>query len=133
MRSSVEAFEGNAHKINQLWSEIYRLWKQADNHESTKSHNAPDNERHKVIDIYSKLLDLISREADPHDYFFVLRKRAQYYGLTKKFNNALDDLYEEADYAWKTNDNIRAKECQELISQISVWDEAKNGRSNRAG
>lgn len=119
----------NAQEINRLWSEIYSLWKQE---ETNKSQSHLDKECNKVIDIYSKLLDLIGKEANPHDYFFVLRKRAQNYGLIKNFDNALEDLYEEADYAWKKNDQLRIKECQELISQISVWHTAMKGNVGKA-
>ena len=105
-----------SHEINRLWSKIYQQWEKMNN-----SHISPDEACNKVIDIYSKLLTLISEETEPLDYYFVLRKRAQHYSLLNRFDDALDDLYREGDHAWRNNDNLRVKECQELISQISAW------------
>ena len=105
-----------AHEINRLWREIYQSWKEVNN-----SHCVSDKENNKAIVIFSKLLELIDRQANLHDHCFVLRKRAQHYSLTMKFEDALKDLYTERGYYCERHDFLRVKECDELISQISVW------------
>lgn len=110
----------NANKIYYIWKEIYSL------------NNELDRGNDKRIELFSKLLDLIGKETDPHDYFFVLRQRAQHYSLMKNFDTALEDLYREKDYACKVNDNLRAEECQELISRISAWHEATKGNVDQS-
>lgn len=108
--------DASAEEIHHLWQEVYRAWE--------KSHNVNDVSEHnciKTIDIFKKLLGLIDKEKDPHDYCVALRMRAQNYCLMNKFDHALKDLYAERDINSRRNDQLRIKKCEELISQISDW------------
>ena len=101
-------------EIYGLWQEVYRLWD-----ESQISGVVSEKNCNLAIDVISKLLDLVDKEMEPHDYCVALRMRAQNYCLLKKYDSALEDLYKERDLDRKLNDYIRIIKCEELISQIN--------------
>jgi len=104
-----------ASEINLLWLEIYRLWEEAQALDGFSETNCSE-----TIAIFSKLLDLIDKESDPHGYSVALRMRAQHYCLIKKYDEALVDLKIERDLNDRNNDQLRVKKCDELISKINA-------------
>ena len=101
-------------EIYQLWKEVYRLWD-----ESQISGVVSEKSCNMAIDVISKLLALVDKEMDPHDYCVALRMRAQNYCLVKRYDDALEDLYKERDLDRKLNDYLRIIKCEELIKQIN--------------
>ena len=114
----------NAREINRLWSEIYSLWK-----DSIESDDVSKTNCDKAIDIFSVLLELVDKEKDPHDYCVALRMRAQNYCLLKKYDDALNDLHTERKFNGDNNDHLRVKKCEELISEILVWQSIAEGNN----
>lgn len=105
-----------ASEIHHLWSEVYRLWE-----ESHSTDGVSENDCNKAIGIFSKMLDLVDKETNPHDYCVALRMRAQNYCMLREFDNALKDLHRERDFNHKNHDHLRVDRCEKLISQISDW------------
>ena len=104
-----------ASEINLLWLEIYRLWEEAQ-----ALGGVSETICKETIAIFSKLLELIDKETDPHGYSVALRMRAQNYCLINKYDDALEDLKIERDLNNRNNDQIRVEKCDELISQINI-------------
>lgn len=104
-----------ASEINHLWLEIYRLWDEAQALDSFSEKNCND-----TITMFSKLLEMIDMDSDPHSYSVALRMRAQHYCLIRKYDDALVDLKMERDLNDRNNDQVRVKKCDELISQINT-------------
>lgn len=105
-----------ASEIYGLWLEIYRLWEESHDPDLILEKNCEEG-----IRIFSRLLDLIDKESDPHDYCVALRMRAQNYCLINKCDKAVDDLIRERDFNNSRNDHLRSKQCDDLISQIGSW------------
>ena len=114
-----------ATEIYSLWLEIYRLWE-----ESHESNDNLEKNSNKAINIFSRLLELIDKESDPHGYCVALRMRAQNYCLVNKCDEALKDLNRERNFNDNRNDKIRVKNCDELISQITLWCSGDNENIN---
>lgn len=103
-----------ATEISLLWLEIYRLWEEAQALDGISERNCSE-----TIAVFSKLLELIDKESDPHSYSVVLRMRAQHYCLINQYDDALEDLKIERDLDDRNNDKLRVKKCDELILQIT--------------
>ena len=119
----------NAREINRLWSEIYSLWKYVLELDGISDEHFNKANCNKAINIFSKILELVDKEKDPHDYCVALRMRAQNYCLLKKYDDALNDLHVERKFNGKNNDLLRVKKGEDLISQILVWQSIAEGNN----
>lgn len=93
-------------------------------HEWTETNQFNDSSNdgyENAIRALTRLLDRINESSHPNEYCCALRKRAQYFSLSMKFDDALEDLHRELEISSSNNYYRRTGEVEDLISRLTQW------------
>lgn len=90
---------------------IRRLWQTA------RTAGLTPAKRQKAIDACSELLEIISPNDPKNDRGDVLRNRAMYYRMLKKYDQAIEDLQQEMELAQNKKLQDRINMCHKLIEE----------------